>query len=123
MSSNLILYTKIALASNKSLSTQSTLCNVGFGQSTFSILSPSVIRTIFEVFHVGATKYDGGKGTASLLLLRLLLLHLLHDHGQPALGLWLTFGIGHRHGLHKAAVVGELGGEIAANVFHLELLR
>lgn len=82
-----------------------------------------MIRTIFEVLHVGATKYDGGEGTASLLLLRLLLLHLLHDHGQSALRLWLTFGIGHRHGLNKAAVVGKLGGEIAADVFQLELLR
>jgi len=91
-----------------------------------------MIRTVLEVFHIGATEDDGGEGTASrllllglllqgLLLLQLLLL-LLQDHCQSALRLGLTLGVGHRHCFHIDAVVGELGREITAYVGQVQLL-
>jgi len=93
-----------------------------------------MIRTVLEVFHIGATEDDGGEGTASRLLLLglllqgllllqlLLLLLLLQDHCQSALRLGLTLGVGHRHCFHIDAVVGELGREVTAYVGQVQFL-
>jgi len=89
-----------------------------------------MIRTVLEVFHIGATEDDGGEGTASRLLLLGLLLQgllllqllLLQDHCQSALRLGLTLGIGHCHCFHIDAIVGELGREVTAYVGQVQFL-